>query len=139
MNKTQVAELLTRASMLDNRKITEDHVDEWHKLLANVNYDMASQAMQWHYEHSGEWLTPYQLLTQVRRLRNEAAEKKQKELLRESEGAVASPKPINFDDMVAFYAELSRRRPWNANENPDAIARSLGMVPPAPIFEDQLL
>lgn len=72
MNKVEVAKLLTRASAVDNRIVTEEGVTAWLELLGNVPYEFAVAAVNEHFKMSTEYLMPAHIITGARRARDRA-------------------------------------------------------------------
>jgi len=68
VNKVEVAKLLTRASAVDNRVVTEETVAAWHEVLEGVRYDAAVEAVNEHFKTSTEYLMPAHIITGARRV-----------------------------------------------------------------------
>jgi hypothetical protein len=49
MNLQQVGQLMTLASLMDNRQVTAESAQAWHVILADVDYDAAVTAMYAHF------------------------------------------------------------------------------------------
>lgn len=75
MNKVEVAKLLTRASAIDNRIVTEEKVEAWFEVLARVPYEYAVAAVNDHFKESTEYLLPAHIVAGARR----AQDRKQRE------------------------------------------------------------
>lgn len=58
MNKLEVAKLLARAAVIDNRIVTEETIVVWHELLVDVDYERAVQIMNEHFKKSTEYFMP---------------------------------------------------------------------------------
>lgn len=66
MNRQQVAQLLTLASLIDNRTVTDEACLMWHEVIGHLDYDLAVDALQAHYAGSTAWLLPAHLTGYVR-------------------------------------------------------------------------
>ena len=58
MTEAEVAELLGLAALVDQRKIDDPTVMYWHKILADVRYDYAIEALDEFRRTSTEYLVP---------------------------------------------------------------------------------
>lgn len=58
MNKTEVAKLLTFASTFDSRTVSVETVEAWHLVLAEVQSDLAFDAVKQHLASSDQYLMP---------------------------------------------------------------------------------
>jgi len=58
MNRQEVAQVLTLASLIDNRSITDEACRMWHDVIGHVDYDVAVEALRAHYTESTAWLLP---------------------------------------------------------------------------------
>lgn len=68
MNKIDVAKLLTRASAVDNRVVTEETVEAWFELLQDVHYPAAVDAVLEHFKTSTEYLLPGHIVAGAKRV-----------------------------------------------------------------------
>lgn len=141
MNKLETAKLLTAASLVDNRAVTEEHVDQWHKILISAEYDECVTALEEHYRSSEQYLTPTRIMILVRKARNDRAERKAREARVEQtfDPDLHKGKPANMDAMIAFWKDVWERAPKGATGSPETIARRLNMEPPSPIWTDEVL
>lgn len=69
MNKTEVAQLLTVASMVDNRTVAPETVEMWFPLVYDIDYDTAVTAVQMHFRESDKYLLPVHVRENVKRIR----------------------------------------------------------------------
>ena len=85
MNKTEVAKLLTRASAVDNRIVTEETVEAWYEILGDVYYPAAVDAVNEHFKTSTEYLLPGHIVAGARRSQERLErEKKRQDILNPS-------------------------------------------------------
>lgn len=70
MNKVEVAKLMTRASAMDNRIVTEEKVEAWFEVLHSVPYEFAVQAVNNHFKESTDYLLPAHIVAGARRARD---------------------------------------------------------------------
>lgn len=141
MNKLETAKLLTAASLIDNRIVTEEHVDQWHKILIHAEYEECVAAMEEHYRSSEHYLMPTAIMALVRKARNERAEQKHHQARVEQtfDPAIHKGKPANMDAMVDFWKQVWERAPKGSRDSAENLARRLGMEPPTPIWTDEVL
>ena len=45
--------------------------------------------------------------------------------------------PKNLKEMTDFYRDLAAKIQWGPHEDPDKVARKLGMNPPTPLWDDE--
>ena len=102
MNTEELTTLLARIQVLDNRQVDELTIQAWAPLMADVNYLDAVQAVNLHFQRSGEYLKPAHVVAGVRSIRNDAHER---QIERYTGRAV--PKPVNFDAMVQAAQEAT--------------------------------
>lgn len=69
MNKVEIAKLLTIASMIDNRTVGPETVQEWHRVIGNLDFEPARDAVEQHFRESTSYLLPAHVTAQVRRVR----------------------------------------------------------------------
>ncbi len=58
MNKTEMAQLLTIASAIDNRKLSPEAVEAWHMVIGDIDIEVAVEAVKQHFDTSTEYLIP---------------------------------------------------------------------------------
>lgn len=58
MNRQQVAQVLTLASLVDNRSVTDESARMWHDVIGHVDYEVAVEAIRAHFAESTAWLLP---------------------------------------------------------------------------------
>ena len=58
MNKTEMAQVLTIASAIDNRKLSPEAVEAWFAVVGDFDYDVAVEAVRRHFRESAEYLIP---------------------------------------------------------------------------------
>lgn len=120
--------------MIDNRSVTQEHVDQWHRILKQAGYDEGHKALDAHYAASDDWLTPARLMGLIRKQREQTVVGAERaERLEQTFDPKRHPgQPENIDELVGFYKDLWERHPWGANENPNTVAERHGIQPPAP-------
>lgn len=69
MNKVEIARLLTIASMIDNRTVGPETVEEWHRVIGHLEFDPAREAVEAHFRESTTYLLPAHVTGHVRRVR----------------------------------------------------------------------
>jgi hypothetical protein len=69
MLKSEVAQLLAKAALIDNRKIDAATVETWHELIGHVDYDTAMAALTIHRRTSSEYLLPSHIIANLRKAR----------------------------------------------------------------------
>lgn len=133
MDREQVAKLLTQASLVDNRRITEAHVEQWWRILNRLTFEECERAIVEHFRVSDEYLQPKHIWAIVKRLREEAAQKNHSRQLASAYTPKADEypgKPSNMDELVDFYRKLARSGEWEHGENPESVARRIGLTVP---------
>ena len=71
MNKTDVAKLLTIASAVDNRRITEAAVNVWHDLIGHLDAEVAFEALRsFRRTQPGVYLEPGHILAEIRKAKD---------------------------------------------------------------------
>jgi len=69
MNKTEVAKLLTIASMIDNRTVAPETVEAWHMALSRHDFNLCKEAMALHFRESELYLMPVHITKNLPRVR----------------------------------------------------------------------
>jgi cobalamin-dependent methionine synthase I len=135
MDRQEIAKLLTQASLVDNRRITEAHVEQWWRILNSCTFEEGERALVEHFKTSSDYLQPRHLFALVKREREahaEAAHAKQLEAAYNSKPVSEYPgKPDNLDEMVDFYRKLAASGDWHHGEDADEAARRVGLNPPS--------
>lgn len=65
MNKTEIAKLLAMAATVDSRNVGTEHVEGWHRVLGEVEFEPAVDAMWAHFRDSTDWLLPAHIKQRV--------------------------------------------------------------------------
>lgn len=93
LNKAEVAKVLTRASAIDNRVVTEESVTAWFELLAGVEYELAVEAVNDHFKRSTEYLLPAHVIggARIARDRRERDERRTRALIPREPVEVSPP------------------------------------------------
>jgi uncharacterized protein (DUF885 family) len=71
MNEFQLSVLLTKFSLVDNRKITPETVTTWFDVLGDVDFDFAYEAGVQHFRDSTDYLTPAHIVAGAKRLQQQ--------------------------------------------------------------------
>lgn len=69
MNKLEVAQLLTVASGVDNRKVTPEVVEVWFPIVGHLDYQASLASLKLHFTESTDWLLPAHIIRGAARLR----------------------------------------------------------------------
>ncbi len=132
MDKAEVAKLLTQASLVDNRRITEAHVEQWWRILSHLDFAECERAIVEHFKVSNEYLQPRHLVAIVKRQKHDAAAEAHSKKLQQAYTPTGNypGKPSNMDAMVDFYRKLAASGDWSHGQDPDEAARRVGLTPP---------
>jgi hypothetical protein len=95
MTPHETAKLLALASVVDNRIIGPETVAEWHRIIGNIPFDLAREAMEAHFRGSTEYLKPAHITQIAHRIREKWDTDTTPALTRGN----YAPKPHNFDAM----------------------------------------
>jgi len=68
MNLQETAKLLARAQLIDNRRIDEAVILEWHQYVADIALPVALEALTLHRQESTEYLVPAHIVRNVERI-----------------------------------------------------------------------
>lgn len=135
MNSSEARTLLDGIRLVDNRRVNDGTVEMWRRILSDLELAECQFAVIEHFKTSSSYLEPQHIRHIVKKWREEKAALAQKEEYKYD--GEASPPPNNFDQMVAFYKELATMTKWGAHEDPDEVARGLGLEPPTPLWEEE--
>lgn len=91
MNRQEVAQLLTVDAAITGRPIDEPTVLVWHKILEHMPYPETAQALQDHYTESSRWVMPANLVTRVRQVMQDRADRARGQALGAIEAPIAQP------------------------------------------------
>lgn len=69
MNQRETAELLTYASMIDNRTVAPETVVAWHEVIGHLDQVTAREAIVTHRRESTDYLMPAHIIRNARRIR----------------------------------------------------------------------
>ncbi|WP_336642823.1 hypothetical protein [Microbacterium sp. MMO-113] len=69
MDITQTADLLAEVQLIDNRRIEEATLVAWHRLVDDLDYSEAVEAVRLHFRTSTTYLTPAHVRAAVERIR----------------------------------------------------------------------
>jgi hypothetical protein len=73
VNKVEVARLLTIASMIDNRTVAPETVEEWHRVAGHLDFEAAREGVEQHFRESTSYLLPAHVIAQARRAKETKA------------------------------------------------------------------
>lgn len=119
MNMRETSQLLTKASLVDNRKLTNETTMAWQEILAGVEYADAMAALTHHRATSTDYLQPAHIVAGARRIRAERLD-------RISAAAIPPPAEIG-DDAAGMRAWL--RQQVQSIANGFSIGRALAPPP----------
>lgn len=66
MNPAQVAAVLGKAQIFDNREVSQPAILAWHEVLAPYDYQLALDAVAAHYAESHRWIMPAHIVDYIR-------------------------------------------------------------------------
>jgi len=95
LNRSEIAQLLTQISALDNRVVDEAGVEMWFRVLGSFDYQDALDALPLFFQKSDSYLAPRGLIVEIKNLREQRAaeEQKRQQELENAEGP-GDPMPI---------------------------------------------
>ncbi|QWY79703.1 hypothetical protein PP637_gp75 [Arthrobacter phage Persistence] len=99
MLKSEVAQLLAKAALIDNRKIDAATVEAWHEVIGHVDYDVAMAALTIHRRASSEYLMPAHIIANLRKARDMRAVEASRQR------ALDPPKPQPRTKMPEWFRE----------------------------------
>lgn len=73
MTKAELAEMLTQASMIDNRNAAPENVNGWYEVIGHLPAADATTAMWTHFRTSTAYLLPAHIVAGVFRLKEQRA------------------------------------------------------------------
>lgn len=68
MNVVEVGKLLTIASAYDNRTVSTESAVAWNEIIGYIDFDVAVEAVKYHFRTSTEYLMPAHIVTGARRV-----------------------------------------------------------------------
>jgi hypothetical protein len=106
MLKSEVAQLLAKAALIDNRKIDAATVEAWHEVIGHVDYDVALLALTIHRRTSSEYLMPAHIIANLRKARDQqSVEANRKRALDPPKPAARTKVPEWFRDAIANFGK----------------------------------
>lgn len=114
MNKTEIVKLLTLASSIDNRNVTEVMVEGWYAVLHKFDYADSAAAVRQHFEDSTEYLLPAHVKNGIRRIHEARTTTNDTSGIDWTQKA-GDPEPDNMDALSAAW------------DDPDAWAREIAL------------
>ena len=135
MNSSEVRELLMGIKLVDNRRVSDGSVEMWRRILSDLELDECKLAVIEHFRTSTQYLEPQHIRHIVRKWRQERVLSNDKETIYDKGEPSAPPK--NLREMTDFYRDLAAKIQWGPHEDPDKVARKLGMNPPTPLWDDE--
>jgi hypothetical protein len=106
MNAEQVAAVVAKIRIGDNRETSPEVILEWLDTIGDLNFDDAIEAVRMHRRESTEYLAAAHLRANVKRLQaarnpsNDTTPAKWREIAEAGNGA---PKPANWDALSAAW------------------------------------
>jgi hypothetical protein len=79
MDLEQTSQLLAKAALVDNRKVTPEVILAWAEPLRHVPLDAALWALNWHRARSTDWVQPGHITAGAREYRKWFAQQQQKQ------------------------------------------------------------
>lgn len=73
MLKSETAQLLAKAALIDNRTIDTQTVEAWHETIGDLHYPEALTALTIHRRESTDYLQPAHIRTNIRKARETIA------------------------------------------------------------------
>lgn len=120
MNNEQVAAVVAKIKLGDNREVTQLVLREWSDSIAFLDFDDAILAVTMHRRESTEYLQPAHIIANVKRIRQDRTSRAEVETGVEQVGA---PRPANWDAMVAAWndpVEYAKQRAIYSQQLVDA-------------------
>lgn len=113
MNQTEMARLLAKISLGDNRQVDALVVQDWLETIGHLHYEDAYAAVVTHRRESTDYLMPAHITAGVRRIaRDREREETRRRALTPSPPATNTfPGREAWDAMVAAEIENNRRNP----------------------------
>jgi len=102
MNKEELAQVVAKIKLGDNREVTELHLREWFDNIGNLRLEDAIEAVSMHRRESVEYLQPAHIHRNVARLVAARVEAAKAIPVEPFEG---DPKPDNWEAMCAAYRD----------------------------------
>ena len=106
MNKHELSQLLTIVSMIDNRTVASETVEEWHRVIGHLDFADAREAAETHFAESLAYLMPVHVVAGVLRVRHARNARPVTEF--GDGGKVRAPQPANLVAMVAAWDDPAR-------------------------------
>lgn len=99
MLKSETAQLLGKAALIDNRTVDAATVEAWHEVIGHIDYDVALAALTIHRRTSSDYLVPAHITANLRKAREQRA------LETSRMRALDPPKPQPRTKMPAWFRE----------------------------------
>lgn len=107
MLKSETAQLLGKAALIDNRKVDSATVEAWHEIIGHIDYPVALIALTIHRRTSADYLQPAHIVANLKRARDErATETNRTRALNPPRPQPASKMPEWFRDKLASFAKM---------------------------------
>jgi hypothetical protein len=104
VNKAELAEVLAKIKLGDNREVNELVLREWFDTIGHLRHEDAIAAVTMHRQEAGEYLMPVHIIRNVRRVIDARVEA-QKAIDGRSDDFMGDPKPGNWEAMCAAYKD----------------------------------
>jgi hypothetical protein len=94
MDDREIAQLLARINIADNRQVDEMVLGHWKEMVGDLPYQDALEAVNMHFRESLAYLLPAHVRANVERIQRDRAQRQV-----DAPPKVGAPKPKNFDAM----------------------------------------
>lgn len=106
MLKSEVATLLGKAALIDNRRVDPMLVEAWWEILTDVEFEDAMAALTRHRRESTEYLMPGHIVAGAKRARSERVTEEQRQrALTAGPAPRPSPAPEWFREFLNNYGK----------------------------------
>ena len=106
MEKSEVTILLTKAGLVDGRKLHAERVDTWHSALSHLTFDQAVEALTYHHQTNTEYVQPAHITGLVKLLEGRKADQARREI--ERKRVWDAPPPPLTDEEKARLNQVYR-------------------------------
>jgi hypothetical protein len=104
MTPNDLKQVVAKIQLGDNRQVDALTLREWFDTIGHLDADDALRAVTMHRQESPDYLQPFHIITNARRIRNERAELTGS-TMQEYE---SHPKPANYEAMAAAWNDPQR-------------------------------
>ena len=122
MLKSETAQLLGKAALIDNRKVDAATVEAWHEIIGHIDYQTALAALTIHRANSAEYLQPAHIIANISKARNQRA------LEASRNRALDPPRPSPRTKMPEWFREALANFGKTPDERNQEAARKAASV-----------